>query len=83
MGAMGTVGNYDAGRRNVVGTIGFFALGLLVGGFAAMIAVLREYAQYKRNGRLECDDVLRYVLVGSAGAVVQLIILIVLLIVKM
>lgn len=83
MGAMGTVGNYDAGRRDVVGTVVFFLLGVVLSGFSPAIAVLREWMQYRRSGVLEHGDLLRYVLVGSAGAVVQMVMLIVLLVIKM
>ena len=74
---------YNARHRDIVGTVGFFLLGVVLGGFSPAIATLREYAQYRRNGKLEHGDLLRYVLVGSAGAVVQMVVLIVLLIIKM
>lgn len=65
---------YDAHKRNIIGTIGFFALGLLIGGFASMIAVIREWLQYKANGVLEQGDLWRYVIVSSMGSVIQMII---------
>ena len=71
--------SYNARRRDIVGTIGFFVLGMLIGGFAAMIAVWREWLQFKRSGVLEKNDVMRYVMVSSAGAVVQLVVLIIIL----
>lgn len=74
---------YNARHRDIVGTVGFFLLGVVLGGFSPAIATLREYAQYRRNGKLEHGDLLRYMLVGSAGAVVQMVVLIVLLIIKM
>jgi hypothetical protein len=66
---------YDAHKRNIIGTIGFFALGLLIGGFAPMIAVIREWKQYKENGVLEQGDLWRYVLASSIGSVIQVIVL--------
>jgi hypothetical protein len=66
---------YDAHKRNIIGTIGFFALGLLIGGFASMIAVIREWLQYKANGVLEQGDLWRYVLASSIGSVIQVIVL--------
>lgn len=68
---------YNAHRRNIIGTLGFFVLGVLIGGFASMIAVWREWLQYKRNGVLESNDVMRYVIVSSCGAVVQIIVLLI------
>ena len=70
---------YNERRRNIIGTIGFFVLGLLIGGFAAMIAVWREWLQYKENGVLEVGDLWRYVIASSAGAVVQLVTLLIIL----
>lgn len=66
---------YNAKKRDILGTLGFFVLGVLIGGFASMIAVIREWMQYKRSGVLESNDVWRYVMVSSAGAIVQLIII--------
>ena len=68
---------YDAHKRNIIGTIGFFVLGVLIGGFASMIAVWREWLQYKKNGVLESNDVMRYVIVSSTGAVIQFIVLLI------
>ena len=68
---------YDAHKRNIIGTLGFFVLGVLIGGFASMIAVGREYKQYKENGMLESNDVMRYVIVSSCGAVIQFIVLLI------
>jgi hypothetical protein len=66
---------YDAHKRNIIGTIGFFALGLLIGGFASMIAIIREWVQYKRSGVLEQGDLWRYIFASSIGAVIQMIVL--------
>lgn len=66
---------YDAKKRDIIGTLGFFVLGVLIGGFASMIAIIREWVQFKRSGVLESNDVWRYVMVSSAGAVVQLVII--------
>jgi hypothetical protein len=68
---------YDAHKRNIIGTIGFFALGLLIGGFASMIAVIREWMQYKENGVLEQGDLWRYVFASSLGAVIQMVVLLI------
>lgn len=65
---------YNAKKRDIIGTIWFFALGLLIGGFASMIAIVREWLQYKQNGVLESNDVMRYVIVSSVGAVIQLLV---------
>ena len=73
---------YDAKKRDIIGTLGFFVLGVLIGGFAAMIAVGREYKQYKENGVLESNDVMRYVIVSSVGAVIQFIVLLTILLTK-
>lgn len=71
--------NYDTHKRNIIGTLGFFCLGVLIGGFASAIAVWREWLQYKENGVLESNDVMRYVIAASIGAIVQLAIVLVLL----
>jgi hypothetical protein len=66
---------YDAHKRNIIGTICFFVLGVLIGGFASMIAVIREWLQYKANGVLEQGDLWRYIFASSIGAVIQMIVL--------
>lgn len=66
---------YNAHKRNIIGTICFFVLGLMIGGFASMIAVWREWIQYKENGVLEQGDVWRYMIASSCGAMVQMIVL--------
>lgn len=66
---------YDAKKRDIVGTLAFFCLGVLIGGFASAIVVLREWLQYKRSGVVEYHDVWRYVIVSSIGAVLQLVLL--------
>ena len=66
---------YNAKHRDILGTIGFFALGVLIGGFASMIAVWREYRQYKKSGVLEQGDLWRYVFASSIGSVIQMIVL--------
>jgi hypothetical protein len=66
---------YNEMKRNIIGTLCFFALGLLIGGFASMIAVIREWVQYKANGVLEQGDLWRYVFASSIGAVIQMIVL--------
>ena len=68
---------YDAHKRNIIGTLCFFALGVLIGGFASMIAVWREWLQYKENGVLEQGDVWKYMIASSCGAVVQMIVLLI------
>lgn len=66
---------YNEHKRNVVGTIGFFCLGVLIGGVAPMIAVVREWVQYKANGVLEQGDLWRYVFASSIGAVIQTVLI--------
>lgn len=73
---------YDAHKRNIIGTLGFFVLGLLIGGFTSMIAVWREWIQYKRSGVLESNDVWRYVIVSSVGAVIQFMVVLTILLTK-
>ena len=68
---------YDAHKRNIIGTIGFFVLGVLIGGFASMIEIVREYWQYKANGVLEQGDLWRYVFASSIGAVIQMVVLLI------
>lgn len=68
---------YDAHKRNFIGTIGFFCLGVLIGGFASMIAVWREWLQFKANGVLEQGDLWRYVFASSIGAVIQMVVLLI------
>jgi hypothetical protein len=68
---------YDAHKRNVIGTLCFFALGLLIGGIASMIAVIREWLQFKANGVLEQGDLWRYVFASSIGAVIQMVVLLI------
>ena len=68
---------YDAHKRNIIGTLCFFTLGLLIGGFASMIAVWREWLQYKESGVFEQGDVWRYMIASSCGAVVQMIVLLI------
>lgn len=66
---------YNAKHRNILGTIGFFALGVLIGGFASMVAVIREWMQYKANGVLEQGDLWRYVFASSIGAIIQTVLI--------
>ena len=73
---------YDAHKRNIIGTIGFLALGLLIGGFASMIAVIREWLQYKKSGVLEQGDLWRYVFASSIGAVIQFMVVLTILLTK-
>lgn len=69
--------SYNAKKRDIIGTLGFFILGLLIGGFASMIAVWREWMQYKANGVLEYNDMWRYVIVSSIGAIIQFVVLLI------
>lgn len=73
---------YDAKRRDIIGTLGFFVLGVLIGGFASMIAVWREWLQYKESGVLEQGDVWRYMIASSCGAVIQFIVVLTILLTK-
>jgi hypothetical protein len=68
---------YNARHRDIVGTVGFFLLGVMIGGFASMIAVIREWVQYKANGVLEQGDLWRYVFASSIGAVIQMVVLLI------
>ena len=66
---------YNAHKRNVIGTLGFFCLGVLINGIAPIIAILREYSQYNKNGVLEHDDIKRYVVSSSIGVLVNTILI--------
>jgi H+/Cl- antiporter ClcA len=68
---------YDAHKRNIIGTLGFFILGVMIGGFASMMAIVREWLQYKENGVLEQGDLWRYVFASSLGAVIQMVVLLI------
>jgi len=69
-------------KRNIIGTLGFFVLGVLIGGFASAVAVWREWLQFKKNGVLESNDVMRYVIVSSIGAVIQFMVVLTILFAK-
>ena len=60
-------------RRNIIGTAAWFAVGLLIGGLAFVPMAAREWWQWKHYGlpKLETDDIERYGLAISAGAIVQ------------
>lgn len=73
---------YNAKHRNIIGTLGFFVLGMLFGGVASAIVVWREYRQYKKSGRLEYHDVWRYIIASSCGAVIQFLVVLTLLLTK-
>lgn len=49
-------------RRNIIGLVGWFIVGLLIGFFAIPLMVGREIYQYKRYhlARFEWEDVVRY-----------------------
>ena len=68
---------YNAKKRDIIGTLGFFVLGVLIGGFASMIAVIREWVQYKANGVLEQGDLWRYIFASSIASVIQFIVLLI------
>lgn len=73
---------YNEKRRDIIGTLGFFILGVLIGGFASMIAVIREWVQYKKNGVLEQGDLWMYVFASSIGAVIQFMVVLTILLAK-
>lgn len=83
MGTMGTNGTYNAHKRDIIGTLGFFILGVLIGGASAAIAIWREWWQYKESGVLEQGDLWRYIVASSAGAVVQFVVLLIVILAKM
>ena len=70
---------YNARKRNIIGTLGFFILGVLIGGFSPAIALWREWRQSKEGGVLEVGDLWRYIIAGSAGAVVQFLVMLIIL----
>lgn len=49
-------------------------LGVPIGGIASMIAVIHEWLQSKLSGMLESNDVMRYIILSSCGAVIQFIV---------
>ena len=63
-------------ERNRLGNIVAFILGLLLSGIGTIIMVLREVWQAETyDFELEKDDVVRYTIISSVGAVFNLIIL--------
>lgn len=53
---------FSFNRRDIIGLVGWFIVGLLVGVFALPLMVGREIYQYKRYhlARFEWEDVVRY-----------------------
>ena len=63
---------YNRNKRNILGAVIFFVLGLLISGFATVIAILREKHQSDKGGfELESDDLVRYSVASGIGAAVQ------------
>ena len=63
-------------RRDRLGLAVAFLLGVLLGGLGTIVMVLRECWQaYKYHFEIETADVVRYSLMASVGAVVNVIIL--------
>ena len=63
-------------KRDIQGNIVAFVLGLLLSGIGTIIMVLREVWQAETyDFELEKDDVVRYTIISSVGAVFNLIIL--------
>ena len=65
-------------KRDIQGSIVAFCLGVLLSGLGTIIMVLREVWQSETyDFELEKDDVVRYSILSSIGAVVNLILLLV------
>ena len=65
-------------NRNIKGNIVAFCLGLLLSGIGTIIMVLREVWQAETyDFELEKDDVVRYSILSSTGAVLNLILLLI------
>lgn len=65
-------------KRDIQGSIVAFILGLLLSGIGTIIMVLREVWQAETyDFELEKDDVVRYSILSSTGAVVNLILLLI------
>lgn len=65
-------------RRDKIGLAVAFLLGVLLGGLGTITMVLREcWQSYKEGFEIETADVVRYSLMASVGAVVNVIILLV------
>lgn len=63
-------------KRNMIGTVGAFCLGVLFGPLATIFMICREQWQAKKYGfDIESDDLVRYGITTSIGAVFNLIIL--------
>lgn len=67
-------------RRDKIGLAVAFLLGLLFNGLSTIVMVLRECWQSRRYGfPVEVDDVVRYSIASSAGALVNVLLLILIL----
>lgn len=65
-------------KRDIQGSIVAFFLGLLLSGLGTIIMVLREVWQSETyDFELEKDDVVRYSILSSIGAVLNLILLLI------
>lgn len=65
-------------RRDKLGLAVAFLLGLLFNGLGTIVMVLREcWQSYKGGFEIETADVVRYSLMASVGAVVNVIIMLV------
>lgn len=67
---------YNKKMRDKIGLAVAFLLGVLLGGLGTVTMVLREcWQSYKGGFEIETADVVRYSLMASVGAVVNVIIL--------
>lgn len=67
-------------RRDKLGLAVAFLLGVLLGGLGTVTMVLRECWQSRRYGfPVEVDDVVRYSIASSAGTLVNVLLLILIL----
>ena len=72
---------YNRKLRNKVGSVLAFAMGLIFSGLGVVVMSIREKRQSDKGGfAIEADDLYRYSIVSGAGAFVNSIILIILLI---
>ena len=68
----------DSKKRDKYGTLLAFVMGLLFNVLGVIFMVWRELIQSKKGGfPIETDDVVRYSILSSIGAVVNLILLLI------
>ena len=65
-------------KRNRIGIIVAFMIGVFLNGLATIIMILRElYQSRKYNFAIETNDVVNYSIISSVGAILNVVLLIV------